>query len=468
MLPLTEAPPRRRVGVRRSTATAPRVDHRAEIAVAVAAILGALLTSSAPTGTWLFDLLHRGGCIAVLAAAATRARRWTLLVPSGFGAVLAAPLLAQLAAVAALGLAAWNVLQDRRRRVVAASIMGLSAPALFLQGADPLHRLLSTPSGDPVGTSLLLGAVAVAPVLWSAWSRLRRRDRAQIRKVAGRMGLAMVAAIFLVVVAAVVAAASARDAVGSSRAAVAAAADGNVELARLELNEAAAGWRSAHRRLNGPWLLPARAIPIVGQHVTAAGTGVRHAAEISAAAVQVADGADTSSLVVNGRVDTEMLGALVPTTAQLAAAVDHAHDALSAAASPWLVAPVGSALDTATGELASAAEATAAVAAAATSGHELLATPTGSTIVVMFSTPAEARGTGGFVGNWAEFRAVDGRVELVEQYRSKQLNDALIESGAQIRGNEPFVDRYGRFVVEHHVQDVTLSCLLYTSDAADD
>lgn len=267
----------------------------------------------------------------------------------------------------------------------------------------------------------------------------------------------MVAAVALVVVAAVVAAAPARDAMGSSRAAVAAAADGDVELARLELTEAADGWRSAHRRLNGPWLLPARAIPIVGQHVTAAGTGVRHAAEISAAAVQVADGADTETLVVDGRVDTEMLGALVPTTAQLATAVDHAHDAFSAVTSPWLIAPFGSALDAATVELATAADATAAVAAAADSGHDLLATPTGSTIVVMFSTPAEARGAGGFVGNWAEFRAVDGRVELVEQYRSKQLNDALIESGAQIRGNEPFVDRYGRFEVEHHVQDVTLS-----------
>jgi len=454
---LTASPPRARVGVRRSQTNPPRVDRRVEIVAALSALVGAVVTSSAPTGTWLFDLVYRAVAIGMLTLAATRARRWTLLVASGVAVAATASLLAQLAAGAALVTAVANVLQDRRRRVVAALVMGFAAPALFLQGPDPLQRLFGPSVADPTGSSIVIGVVAVAPLLRSAWRRLRRRDQVRMRRLARRAALLAIAAALLSGAFGLFALAPARSAIDASRRVGVAVADGDLETARPMLADAAADWQRSHGRLNGPWLLPGRAVPLLGQHLKLAQGGVRHAAELTATANVLLADVDTDDIVDGGRVNTELLGTLAPATSQLATATADAHASFTDARASVLVPPLGGLMDTALGRLADATRATEALATGVDLGHELLGSSTGSTIVVMFSTPAEARGSGGFIGNWAEFRAVDGRVELVEQYRSKQLNDALIAGGGELRGDTEFIERYGRFDVQQHVQDVTLS-----------
>ena len=454
---LTASPPRTRVGIRRSQAKPPRVDRRVEAVVVLSAVIGAAVTSSAPTGTWLFDFLYRAAVIGMLTVAATRARRWTLVIATGVGAAATASLLAQLAAGAALLAAVAHTLQDRRRRVVAALVMGFAAPALFLQGPAPLQRIFGSPVSDPMGSSLVIGVVAVAPLLRSAWLRLRQRERMRARRLARRATLVALAAALLSAAVGLFALSPTRSAIDASRRAGAAAADGDLDTARPALADAATDWQRSHGRLNGPWLLPARAVPFLGQHVKLAQAGVRHAAELTATADVLLADVDTDAIVDAGRVNTELLGTLAPASSQLAAATAEAHTSLSDARASVLVPPLGRLVDNALERLGDGAAATEALATGVDLGHELLGSPTGSTIVVMFSTPAEARGSGGFVGNWAEFRATDGRVELVEQYRSKQLNDALIAGGGVLRGDAEFIERYGRFDVQHHVQDVTLS-----------
>ena len=63
--------------------------------------------------------------------------------------------------------------------------------------------------------------------------------------------------------------------------------------------------------------------------------------------------------------------------------------------------------------------------------------------LILFTTPAEARGLGGFVGNWAEVSVDRGRIALEEFGRTGDLNLAAQGASCDECPRE-YVDRYGR------------------------
>jgi hypothetical protein len=85
---------------------------------------------------------------------------------------------------------------------------------------------------------------------------------------------------------------------------------------------------------------------------------------------------------------------------------------------------------------------------------------------VVFTTPAESRGLGGFMGNWGELTAVDGKLTLTESGRASELNDVARETnpevtpvvdGAHHQGVQDYLDRYHGLDEWTTVQDVTAS-----------
>lgn len=75
-----------------------------------------------------------------------------------------------------------------------------------------------------------------------------------------------------------------------------------------------------------------------------------------------------------------------------------------------------------------------------------------------FTTPAEARGIGGFMGNWAEVTITDGHIELTDFGRSDDLNEAgdpdarRFTTSATTSDGEPdlgeWLARYGNYSVD--------------------
>ncbi len=77
--------------------------------------------------------------------------------------------------------------------------------------------------------------------------------------------------------------------------------------------------------------------------------------------------------------------------------------------------------------------------------------------LMALTTPAEARGLGGLVGNWVLVEIDDGTVSVAASGRNEDVNGQLREVGAELRGPDQYLDRWGRFTPERFFQDVTLS-----------
>ena len=65
--------------------------------------------------------------------------------------------------------------------------------------------------------------------------------------------------------------------------------------------------------------------------------------------------------------------------------------------------------------------------------------------LVLFTTPSEARGLGGFAGNYAEITVDDGAFAMTAFGRVGDLELAGVAAGARITGPESFLAQYGRF-----------------------
>ena len=67
------------------------------------------------------------------------------------------------------------------------------------------------------------------------------------------------------------------------------------------------------------------------------------------------------------------------------------------------------------------------------------------TYLVLFTTPSESRGLGGFIGSYGELTVDDGRLTLSNFGRAQDLDAAAVQAGARVEGHEAFLRQYGRF-----------------------
>ncbi len=79
-------------------------------------------------------------------------------------------------------------------------------------------------------------------------------------------------------------------------------------------------------------------------------------------------------------------------------------------------------------------------------GPHLLGADGDRRYLILFTTPAEARGLGGFAGNYAEINVLDGRIELERFGRTEQLNRRSTEATASCAECPPeYLEHWGRF-----------------------
>jgi hypothetical protein len=431
----------------------PYDDHIVYV-IAAAAAVAAALAPGAPTGLAPVDALAQGALAGLVTLAGGRARRWSILV---LAAVATATALGWtfVPALASLGLALAMAARRRRLRLLGAVSAALAVQALLRQ--DPYLFQ---------GTSVLVGAVALAPVLASAHRRSRMHKRRRNLVVIGVTLGAATLAVVVFALAAVLAAPDLRTGATEARAALNAGRRGDTVEAQERLDRASAAFRSAQRWVGGPWAQPARLVPVVSQHVDAVQVATDQGLAMSEAGNSVARVGDYQDLrYESGRIDLDRVRALVTPLGQAADVLGTARSRLRDLERTWLVGPVDTELDSLVGEIGRTADEATMASAAVEVAPGLLGGDGPRTYFVAFVNPAEERGGGGFLGAYGELSAIDGELELTESGPIRELIAARRPGERSLAGPADYLARYGQFSPADFFQDVTFSPHFpYTAD----
>ena len=253
----------------------------------------------------------------------------------------------------------------------------------------------------------------------------RRRVRRRVWICATVLGVVAVAATLLFAATAFQARDALEEGVRIARQGIAAAKRGDTEQRDRSLRP---GTRAAPRRSQRC----RRALghtgarrPCRGPARGALRTLARDAEELVATGAQAARDADVETLRVdNGRIDPSRVEQMREPLARVSEALDRANDDLEDLASPWLLGPVDDAVTKLTRSVRRARVAAETAALGVKVAPELLGADHPTSYFLAFITPSEARGVGGFMGNWGILTIDDGRLELSQFGRTGELNAA--------------------------------------------
>lgn len=452
-------PPEPTAAGRRPPSQRPRTkapDRLAIIAIAVAAAIGGILASSEPAGWWVADAVFRGAAAAILTFAGSRARRSTWLWASGVATVSAPDPMLAVVGLAAMSLAIAAQLLDRRKRVEGALVLALSSQVLLRLGDTGFF-----------GASILLAVLAATPTLVSAYRvaprRVRRRVQISVWAFAGVMAAGLACFAF----SSGFAAARLDQGVADARAGLDEARNGHDSDAAESLAKAAESFDEANDFLTAWWAAPARAVPLVGHQARAAAVATEEGGELAHLAADTAEAVPVEELEFeDGRLDLDLVRAAAAPLEDTAQALAAANERLEDIDSAWLMPPFSGRLDDLQEAVADARPDAALAADVAAVAPSILGGEGTRHYFVVFTTPAESRGLGGFMGNWAELTAEDGKVTLTASGRSEELND-VAETTHPTVSAEPdgqrdqrlvdYLDRYHALGAWDSIQDVTVS-----------
>jgi hypothetical protein len=411
--------------------------------LAATAAIVAAIDAPAVTGSAGADRLWAGAYAVGLAIGASRSRRWTWLV-------LAAA--AALGAGGAVGVAAGFV-------SLAAAVVGTARPRAIgrigaLVGASAAVALLRWDAGPPWTAAAVATAAAVIVLPGLGRMQGRRRLPPWLFSAAAVVAVGMIAWSG----AEAIETRTRLDlAAGRLDAAVAAAADGHADAAAQRFELAAQAFGGARTSARSPALWPLRFVPVVGPHVRVAETAGESGRDVSRSAATTARGADVDALrLVDGRLDLDVVAAMHPLLADLSFRLASSLDAVGEADNPWLLPSVAHRLDQVTSRLRSLAHGAELGAAATEVLPDLLGGRGPRTYLVGFTTPAEARGLGGFLANYAEIEADEGQLRLVRTGPVSDLSDSL-PPDPTLRGLGEYRSRYGRLRPARFPGNVTAS-----------
>jgi Protein of unknown function (DUF4012) len=379
--------------------------------------------------------------------AASRARRWTLIVLT-LGACLGADLGPQLAvAGSALVAAVAMAVLDRRHRVLGA-----------LVGAVAIQVLLRLPDLGLHGASALLTVAATVPVVVSGFLNTRTRWRRFILAGAAIFSGVVVILTLVVCVAAVARRQLVERGIDQALAGLDAARAGDDEQAATLFRDAADDLGRAADLFDAPVVRATRAVPVVGQHQLALATGTHAARDL---ALTAADSAETVELdglrPVDGRIDLDAVRRVEVPLATAVASLEAAFADLDAAASPWLLPPLADRIGTLRAEMDTALPDARNALAGARLAPAMLGGDGPRTWLVMFTTPAESRLLGGFVGGWAIVSADAGGLTFVDSGPSREVNGGPGAATRHIDSPAEFVTNYDRYAPSEYFQNASAS-----------
>lgn len=461
----------------------------AVVGLAVVAGFGASLAGAQPTTV---DWANTGWLILLGAGSVVAASRAPVRALVAMGVIAA---LAGLSGGGVAVLVGWATLaavvavharpnDDGPRRLLAALVGLFAMTVLLMQGAWGFH-----------GAPTLASLAALGPVWWCAGRRLlrpgvwyqrsvrpgvrhrrrarpgdrfRRRPRPGVRyrrRQLTRAHPVLIAVVVAPVMLLVVAIGLSLWAASEVQASVASARDGRTGDGTAQLHRARVGFSTAHFLTRFP-LAPARLIPVVSQHMDLLDRSTSDGAAVAGAGHQVLEAGSYDGFKGrNGQIDLDRVRSLVDPVEQTEARLSLARRRMARTSSPWLLAPVQTRLENALVQLDQVIEEADMIGEAARIVPDMLGGNGERVWFLAFLNPSEERGGGGFLGSYAELRALDGRIEMTRSGSVIDLIAAAPAGTRTITGPADYLQRYGRYQPADFFQDLTYSPHFpYTAD----
>ncbi len=322
----------------------------------------------------------------------------------------------------------------RPRRAMVAGGLGLQALARMATGRW---------FGVTAAVALVIG-VAVVGISALYWSR---RGRRRVRGVLGLVGAGVVMSLIGLAASSASAKPSLEDANSTIRRAFRALEAGDAAEASGEFDAASRIFDRIARELDQPWTQPSRLLPVVAQHHDSVARLSAGAARLSNDLSVVLKQIDPAALNVSGgHLDIDRLRTVNEPVARLEHSLVEFDQLLTSVESSWLVSPLQRALRGLRAEVERSHEAAANLQALVAELPDMLGASGPRKYFVGFITPAEARGLGGFMGNYAEITADNGTVEMTAFGRVADLRNGAVDPTAwKLDLPREFSARYGDF-----------------------
>lgn len=195
-------------------------------------------------------------------------------------------------------------------------------------------------------------------------------------------------------------------------------ASGDLDAARTELDRFGDEARAALGDLDNPLVRPLRVVPVVGTDLRAATAIARAGADLGTAADRLLEtlsglpGGFAALGPRDGRLPVDAIASLDPDLQRLAATVAEAHERVATSSPSGQVAAVTAARTRVLELLEPLVPASRSAAALAQALPTFLGADGPRTYLFGASTPAELRGTGGFIGSVALLTIDEGRLDF--------------------------------------------------------
>ncbi len=290
----------------------------------------------------------------------------------------------------------------------------------------------------------LIAACVVAAAAATGWSAIgRHRARATLGLIASATVLALIG----LAASSASAKPSLEDANSTIRRAFRALEAGDADEASGEFDAASRIFDRIARELDQPWTQPSRLLPVVAQHHDSVARLSAGAARLSNDLSVVLKQIDPTALNVSaGQLDMDRLQTVSEPIARLEHSLVEFDQLLTSVESSWLVGPLQRALHGLHAEVDRSHEAAVNLRALVAELPDMLGASGPRKYFVGFITPAEARGLGGFMGNYAEITADHGNVEMTAFGRVADLRNGAVDPTAwKLDLPREFAARYGDF-----------------------
>ena len=328
-----------------------------------------------------------------------------------------------------------------------------SAPLLAgwrpaIASAATCYNLAHLRSLGAFGVSTAVAVLIVVSWLALATVRLNSEERRWLRLGVVAGGGVTVVVLLTFAVSALAARSNLTRGAREARAALKLIDQGDIDAAIALFDQSAAHLQSASGTLSAWWAAPSRAVPLVAQHRDAAVSLAKGASGITSEIRDILRATDYDSLkVTNGQIDLDAIRALSRPLGDLETALGQLQSLTSGERNPWLLPTVRGWLDELDRDAAKRQQQLDDIQEAIRVAPDMLGARGPRVYFVALTTPAEARGVGGLMGNWAEVTADQGRLTLSGFGRDRDL---LLNapSTPRLTGLDPeFLALYGQYVI---------------------
>lgn len=420
-------------------------EFRQSLAAATCALV-ALTAQIAPVGSPVFDGLWAAGIAAAVAFVATTSKRGPLLLAAGLVALTASSLLA---VAIAIGSGVFAGIATRRLQRQAFYSRGVA-------GGLAAVSVMASSHGRPWWFSVAVSVVLVALIVRSGFTYAGSRNQRRITQVAVVVGGAVVLAAGLAVVGVVGSRSAIDRGTEALSAGLSAARDGDTETAARELDTATRLLESVRGRVDR-YGFAAKAVPGVAQHVNAISYVLGDVGKSASLAEQIAVLTDPSVLsFTDGRIDLETIAGLEQPLARLGRSLEEVIVEVDERTTAPLVPTLSDRLERLREDALDAASAAETGSAATAVLPSMLGRDGPVRYLILFTSPAEARGRFGFPGSFAEVVVDRGQIDLREQGTTSQELFGIQADQSGFDLGDPLLRPYVPFGPTREFRSVTI------------